>query len=72
MHVAILCEYGNINGENSLLAVLDFHCPDDVQITVLAPAERPVRKRLATARDVPFSLRRERSAACLRLKRRIV
>ncbi len=58
MHVAILCEYGSLNGgENSLLAVLD-HCPEDVQITVLAPAEGRFADALAARRltHVPFSL----------------
>ncbi|MCA9074867.1 MAG: glycosyltransferase family 4 protein [Planctomycetaceae bacterium] len=58
MHVAILCEYGSINGgENSLLAVLD-HCPDDVQITVLAPPEGRFAEALKTRRltHIPFSL----------------
>ncbi len=61
MHVAILCEYGSINGgENSLLAVLD-HCPDDVQITVLAPSTGRFADALATRRltHVPFSLHDE-------------
>ncbi|MCA8987061.1 MAG: glycosyltransferase family 4 protein [Planctomycetaceae bacterium] len=63
MHVAILCEYGSINGgENSLLAVLD-HCPDDVRITVLAPAEGRFAEALATRQltHVPFSLLDENS-----------
>lgn len=61
MHVAILCEYGSINGgENSLLAVLD-HCPDDVQITVLAPPAGRFAEALKARRvtHVPFSLHDE-------------
>ncbi len=58
MHVAILCEFGSINGgENSLLAVLD-HCPEDIRLTVLAPATGRLADALALRQltHVPFSL----------------
>lgn len=59
MHLLLLCEYGTINGgEQSLLAALD-HCPDDVRVTVLAPAEGRFTVALSERgiTHVPFSVR---------------
>ena len=50
MHVAILCEFGTVNGgENSILAMIDEL--KDVRFTVLAPAAGRLAKRLK-AHDV--------------------
>ncbi len=46
--IAVVCEYGTLNGgEQSLLAVLA-HVPDDLDITVLAPAEGRLAGELQT------------------------
>jgi glycosyltransferase involved in cell wall biosynthesis len=75
MHVAILCEYGSVNGgENSILAMIERM--DSVQVTVLAPPAGRLADRLdrvGVAR-FPFSLeddagrRLDRPAALERLQ----
>lgn len=57
MHVAILCEYGSVNGgENSILAMAQRI--SGIEVTFLAPPTGRLAERLATAglRHVPLSL----------------
>jgi glycosyltransferase involved in cell wall biosynthesis len=58
MKLAVLCEYGTIHGgEQSLLAALE-HCPADVRVTVLAPAQGLLARALAGRgiAHLPFSV----------------
>jgi len=58
MHVALLCEFGTVNGgENSMLAMLE-HLPE-IEVTLLAPPSGRLADRAAAIglRHAPFSLR---------------